>query len=56
MAESGELASELDSNTLSLILKNGNYYEDIQLSDGVKERINRPFAKALLTPTPFILT
>ena len=46
MAESGELASELDSNTLSLILKNGNYYEDIQLSDGVKERINRPFAKS----------
>ncbi len=46
VAESGELASSLDSNTLSLILTNGNYYEDIQLSDGVKERINRPFAKS----------
>jgi len=46
MAESGELASSEDSNTLSLILNNGHYYEDIQLSDGVKERINRPFAKS----------
>lgn len=46
MAESGELASAEDSNTLSLILNNGHYYEDIQLSNGVKERINRPFAKS----------
>ena len=46
VAESGELASTLDSNTLSLILNNGHYYEDVQLNDGVKERINRPFAKS----------
>ncbi|HBB49250.1 MAG TPA: permease, partial [Flavobacteriaceae bacterium] len=46
MAESGELASAEDSNTLSLILNNGHYYEDIQLRNGVKERINQPFAKS----------
>ena len=46
IAEEGELASEKDSNTLSLILKRGNYYEDIQLKDGVRERINKPFAKS----------
>lgn len=46
IAEEGELASEENSNTLSLILKNGHYYEDVQLKDGVKERINKPFAKS----------
>jgi len=46
VAENGELVGSEDSNTLSLILRNGNYYEDIQLNDGVKERINKPFAKS----------
>ena len=46
IAETGELASSLDSNTLSLILNKGHYYEDVQLKDGVQERINRPFAKS----------
>jgi lipopolysaccharide export system permease protein len=46
IAEEGELASEENSNTLSLILKKGNYYEDVQLTDNVKERINKPFTKS----------
>lgn len=46
IAEDGELVGSEDSNTLSLILRNGNYYEDIQLQDGVKERLNKPFAKS----------
>ena len=46
IAEKGELVGSEDSNTLSLILRNGNYYEDIQLKNGVKERINKPFAKS----------
>ncbi len=46
IAEEGELASEEGSNTLSLILKKGNYYEDIKLKNGVRERTNRPFAKS----------
>ncbi len=46
VAETGELVGSEDSNTLSLVLRNGNYYEDIQLDNGVKERINKPFAKS----------
>ncbi len=46
IAEEGELASEENSNTLSLILKKGNYYEDVQLTDNTKERINKPFTKS----------
>lgn len=46
IAEEGELASEENSNTLSLILKKGNYYEDVQLTDNTKERIHKPFTKS----------
>ncbi|GAB5400166.1 MAG: hypothetical protein Aureis2KO_17510 [Aureisphaera sp.] len=45
IAKEGELASEEGSNTLSLILKDGNYYEDVQLKNIVKQR-NLPFAKS----------
>jgi lipopolysaccharide export system permease protein len=45
IAKEGELASVKGSNTLSLILKDGNRYEDIQVKDIVKQR-NLPFAKA----------
>lgn len=45
IAKEGELASEEGSNTLSLVLKDGNYYEDIQLKNAVKQR-SRPFAKS----------
>ncbi len=45
IADEGELASEKGSNTLSLILKDGNYYEDVQVKNIMKQR-NRPFAKS----------
>ncbi len=45
IAKEGELASKKGSNTLSLILKDGNYYEDIQLNNVIKQR-NHPFAKS----------
>lgn len=45
IAKEGELVSEKGSNTLSLILKDGNRYEDIQLNNAVKQR-SGPFAKA----------
>jgi len=45
IAKEGELASEKGSNTLSLILKDGNYYEDIQLKNSAKQR-KQPFAKS----------
>ncbi|PQB04134.1 LptF/LptG family permease [Aureitalea marina] len=44
-AETGELASEEGSNTLSLILRDGNYYEDVQVQDSKKQNRN-PFAKS----------
>ena len=44
-AETGELASEEGSNTLSLILRDGNYYEDVQVRDAKKQNKN-PFAKS----------
>jgi len=46
IAEEGELVSAEGSNTLSLILKNGNYYENIKIKNRVKERTNQPFAKS----------
>lgn len=44
-ATKGELTSEEGSNTLSLILKDGNYYEDIQASK-VADQKKEPFAKS----------
>lgn len=46
IANNGELASEEGSNTLSLILNEGNYYENILSNNRVKERTNKPFAKS----------
>ena len=45
IADKGELASEEGSNTLSLILKQGNYYEDIQTNNPAKQK-GVPFAKS----------
>ncbi len=45
VSETGELASEEGSNTLSLILRNGNYYDDVYTRD-VKNQLRMPFAKS----------
>ncbi len=45
IADNGELASQEGSNTLSLILKKGNYYEDIQSQNIAKQKTD-PFAKS----------
>ncbi len=45
IANNGELASEEGSNTLSLILKEGNYYEEIQNKNPAKQKTD-PFAKS----------
>src|SRR5690554_848264 len=45
VANEGELTSEEGSNTLSLILKEGNYYEDIQTTKAADQR-KEPFAKS----------
>ncbi len=45
IANNGELASEEGSNTLSLILKEGNYYEEIQTTKP-KSKKRAPFAKS----------
>ncbi|WP_271393782.1 LptF/LptG family permease [Aequorivita sinensis] len=45
IANKGELASEEGSNTLSLILKEGNYYEEIQSKKPVTKK-REPFAKS----------
>ena len=45
IADNGELASEENSNTLSLILNDGNYYEDVQVHD-IKDQKREPFAKS----------
>ncbi len=45
IANNGELASEEGSNTLSLILKEGNYYEEIY-SKNPKTQKGEPFAKS----------
>ncbi len=44
ISESGELASEEGSNTLSLILNNGYRYEEVQVKD-IKKRRRRPHTK-----------
>lgn len=45
IAERGELASVAGSNTLSLILREGNYYEEVQ-SDNPDNKVRLPFAKS----------
>lgn len=45
IANKGELASEEGSNTLSLILKEGNYYEEIQSKKPATKK-SEPFAKS----------
>lgn len=45
VAEKGELVSQLGSNTLSLVLMNGNYYDDIQPRSSAKQN-NMPFVKS----------
>jgi lipopolysaccharide export system permease protein len=45
IAENGELASAEGSNTLSLILKDGNYYDDVRVKD-LKKQNHEPFAKS----------
>ena len=45
IADNGELASEEGSNTLSLILKDGNYYDDVRVK-GAKKQNRGPFAKS----------
>src|SRR5690554_2080084 len=45
IANNGELTSKEGSNTLSLILKDGNYYEDIQTTK-VADQKKEPFAKS----------
>ena len=44
-AKEGELVGSTDSDVLSLILKDGNYYDEIQPSDYSKRR-DKPFAKS----------
>ncbi|MGY5847756.1 LptF/LptG family permease [Salegentibacter sp. HM20] len=44
-AKEGELVGSTDSDVLSLILKDGNYYDEIQPKDLAKRR-NKPFAKS----------
>ena len=45
IANNGELTSKEGSNTLSLILKDGNYYEDIQTTKAADQKKD-PFAKS----------
>ena len=44
-AESGELISSEDSDIIQLVLKDGNYYEEL-LSKSTKEKRKHPFAKS----------
>ncbi|MFH6604051.1 LptF/LptG family permease [Maribacter algicola] len=44
-AKSGELVSSEDSEVIQLILKDGNYYEDIETKRN-KDRLKSPFANA----------
>lgn len=44
-ASTGELAGSTDSNILSLILRDGNYYDEIQ-SSSPSGRLKKPFAKS----------
>ncbi|NND88174.1 MAG: YjgP/YjgQ family permease [Flavobacteriaceae bacterium] len=45
VADRGELVSEEGSNTLSLILNDGNYYEEVRVKDIEKQK-RKPFAKS----------
>lgn len=45
IANDGELVSEEGSNTLSLVLEDGNYYEDVIPAAASKQR-SQPFAKS----------
>jgi len=45
IAENGELTSEEGSNTLSLVLNDGNYYSDI-ISKNPKQKKNKEFVKS----------
>jgi lipopolysaccharide export system permease protein len=45
IADNGELASQEGSNTLSLILNDGYYYDDVQVKD-IKKQLRKPFAKS----------
>lgn len=45
IADNGELASEEGSNTLSLILNDGYYYDEVQVRD-TKKQERKPFAKS----------
>jgi len=45
IADNGELTSEEGSNTLSLVLKDGNYYSEIQSKD-VAKRKREPFIRS----------
>ncbi|MBI6120578.1 LptF/LptG family permease [Salegentibacter maritimus] len=44
-AKEGELAGSTDSDVLSLVLKDGNYYDEVQASDYSKRR-DKPFLKS----------
>ncbi|MDT0650291.1 LptF/LptG family permease [Autumnicola edwardsiae] len=44
-ATEGELVGSTDSDVLSLVLKDGNYYDEIQPNDAAKRR-NKPYAKS----------
>lgn len=45
VSKTGELTSKEGSNTLSLILRDGYYYDEIQQKD-IKKRKRKPFAKS----------
>lgn len=45
IADNGELTSKEGSNTLSLVLKDGNYYSEVQTKDP-KKRKREPFVKS----------
>lgn len=45
IADNGELTSEEGSNTLSLVLKDGNYYNEVQTKNPVKQK-KEPFVKS----------
>jgi len=45
IADNGELTSEEGSNTLSLVLKDGNYYSEVQTKDPIKRK-REPFIKS----------
>ena len=45
IADNGELASAEGSNTLTLILNKGNYYEEVQTKNAIEQK-KEPFAKS----------